>query len=46
MTMNPDRRWTPHLWALVVPVVLVALAYTIGLLFLYGPVLLGALVGH
>jgi hypothetical protein len=31
---SPMRAWTPHLWALVVPVVLLALAYVVGLLLL------------
>jgi len=40
------RAWTPHLWALVVPVVLVALAYFVGLLFLgYLPPLLRRWLG-
>jgi hypothetical protein len=25
--VRPDRRWTPHLWALVVPLAAVVIAY-------------------
>jgi len=36
-----NSRWLPHLWALVVPIALTAIAFLIGLLLLgYGPVLL------
>jgi hypothetical protein len=29
--------WTPHLWALVVPIALTVIAYVIGMLLIYGP---------
>jgi hypothetical protein len=29
-----NRRWTPHLWALVVPIVFVVVAFLIGTLLL------------
>ena len=33
------RNWLPHLWALVIPLALVVLAYVVGLFFLYSPAL-------
>jgi len=42
-----NRGWTSHLWALVVPIVLVAVAYLIGTLLLgYWPAFLSWLFGR
>jgi hypothetical protein len=32
-----ESSWTPHLWALVVPVALTVIAYVLGMFLIYGP---------
>ena len=36
--------WTPHLWALVVPVALTLIAYAIGMLLIYGPTAIAKMI--
>jgi hypothetical protein len=36
--------WTPHLWALVVPVALTVIAYVIGMLLIYGPTAIAKMI--
>jgi len=36
--------WTPHLWALVVPIALTAIAYVLGMLLIYGPTAIAKMI--
>ena len=40
------QSWKPHLWALVIPIALTALAYAVGIVLLYFPAIVSRLAGR
>jgi hypothetical protein len=36
--------WTPHLWALAVPIALTLIAYVIGMLLIFGPTAIAKMI--